>query len=195
MSWLAENEIPAIGDKEFDDLGYNGIISTKSLYWLAQSHEYIHGWSLKSEDRLVGASVSNIAKDYMGANGFPRLAFSDHRCGNKIKSLFNGAHNPVNDAALTLLNAIGCAIDYAAREGINDRDDNPMTWDSVPPVTATSPWHIAVVDAEGANVPGKAVLSEWGTVHLHSVDVENIPYKLWHTKFKCSFSQHPRLHL
>jgi hypothetical protein len=68
MSWLAENGIPAISDKEFDDLEYDGIISAKSLYWLKQSHEEYHGWSLKAEGRLVGASVTNIAKDFGGTN-------------------------------------------------------------------------------------------------------------------------------
>jgi len=92
--------------------------------------------------------------------------------------VFDGAHDPVNDAALTLLNAIGCAIEHAACEGKVDRDGKPMSWDSTPPVTPTSPWHIAAVDAEGANVPGETVLSKWGTVHLRSVDVEQLPYKL-----------------
>jgi len=32
MTYLAENGVPAIGDKEFDALGYNGVISAKSLY-------------------------------------------------------------------------------------------------------------------------------------------------------------------
>ncbi|KAI4699007.1 hypothetical protein J4E81_004898 [Alternaria sp. BMP 2799] len=61
-----------------------------------------------------------------------------------------------------------------------------MSWKSVPPVLSTSPWHIAAVDAEGAAVPGHLVLSEWGTVHLRSVDVENLPYDQWHKKIRCS---------
>lgn len=131
----------------------------------------------------------------MGTNGFPHLAFHVDNSGRNPKDVFDGAHDPVNDAAMTLLNAIECAIEHAAYEGILDRDGKPMSWDSTPPVTPTSPWHIAAVDAEGANVPRKTVLSEWSTVHLRSVDVERLPYRLWHTKFRCSFSQYPRLQL
>lgn len=40
MSYLTQNNIPAIGDKEFDALGYNGLISTKLLSWLAPNHAY-----------------------------------------------------------------------------------------------------------------------------------------------------------
>lgn len=133
---------------------------------------------MEEEDRLEFASVSNIAKEFVKTSGFPYFAFRNHTIADKTKSLFEGAHNPVNDAALTLLNAIGCAVAHTAREGIVDRDGKPMSWDSTPPVTATSPWHIAAVNAEGANVPHKTVLSEWATVHLRSVDVEHLPYKL-----------------
>ena len=192
MSYLAENGIPAIGDKDFDDLKYNDLISSKPLYWLARSHEDDE-WTIGAEDKLRGASISNIAKEFVKTSGFPHLAFHVDNSGRKPKDVFDGAHDPVNDAAMTLLNAIGCAIEHAAYEGILDRDGKPMSWNSTPPVTPTSPWHIAAVDAEGANVPGETVLSKWGTVHLRSVDVEQLPYKLWYTKFKCSFSQHPRL--
>ncbi|KAI4631049.1 hypothetical protein J4E83_002577 [Alternaria metachromatica] len=149
MTYLAENGIPAIGDKEFDALGYNGVISAKSLYWLSRKREEDDEWT--------------IAKNRMGTNGFPHLAFHVDNSGRNPKDVFDGAHDPVNDAAMTLLNAIGCAIEHAAYEGILDRDGKPMSWDSTPPVTPTSPWHIAAVDAEGANVPRKTVLSEWGT--------------------------------
>ena len=63
-----------------------------------------------------------------------------------------------------------------------------MSRKSVPPVLATSPWHIAAVDAEGAAVPGDVVLSEWSTVHLRSVDVENLPYNQWHKHIRCKSS-------
>ena len=63
-----------------------------------------------------------------------------------------------------------------------------MSWKSVPPVLSTSPWHIAAVDAEGAAVPGNLVLSEWGTVHLRYVDVENLPYDQWHKQIRCKSS-------
>jgi len=70
MTYLAENGIPAIGDKEFDVLGYNGVMSAKSLYWLSRKREEDDEWTIEAERKLDGASVSTIAKNRVGTNGF-----------------------------------------------------------------------------------------------------------------------------
>jgi hypothetical protein len=46
--------------------------------------------------------------------------------GREKKSVyvFKGAHDPVHNAAITILNALGYAIAYARAKGILDEDGN-----------------------------------------------------------------------
>lgn len=138
------------------------------MYWLAEYGTY-EEYDERADSNMQGGSATNIADVHVGTDGWPLFQTDSvvrgrSRYGEpRYKDHFLGAHNSINDASVTLLNALGCAIAYAGCGGITDSTGELVSRNTTP-LDFSFPRHMIAVDCEGAGSTSQVFRTASGIV-------------------------------